>query len=621
MRTKLVSAILSLVLTAVLLFIAIFPLPDMALLSAFISLAVFACVIYLGRGVFVSAIKPLRPGEELFAALISIFAAALSVADIIRLILGDTHKAGLLLPPAAAAMSLVLFSEYFSESIVPEKPASFGEILPETATALCDGIETEVATYELSEGDVVSVKPGEIIPCDGMILAGRSDIDERIISGGLLPQLKGEGDEVYAGTRSLSGFLTLRSSGTRAETDGMRRIFSEMSAPAKPEIKGVVRLLPLIAPLVSIIVFVIVYLLRGFGSAAVSFTAALTLLAPCGVGLCGAVAARHVASKSEANGLRFRDLWALDKIAQIRNIVLTRSGTATVGKLTVSEVIPLGEMSKDSVIRLAAALSDGVDGADFSAIASHCRLSDIAIPPCIGLERLPGQLNGLVDGVRTVLSAEPNDVEPYFEEYPQLCAGEKAVRAVFFGGEEVGLIALSDKIKPSAPAAIKTLSELGARPALISGGIEEFVSADADALGVLNHAAGLGPMEKERFIRGAKSSGITAAVGDGFCDVAAIVSADCSFAMASGAEEAKAAATAVLLRNDLRDIVAAIDLAKAYKIAGRVGRLSMLAVRILALVVGAILSAVLSPTVGSITLTCGLLISAFAPPIAGKVIK
>ena len=618
MRAKLISAILSLVMTAAVAAVVLFPLGG-ALLSALISIVIFAGTLYLGRGIFVTVIKKPELSEELFAALTSVLAVIMTVADMIRLTIGDERAAGLLLPPASALISLTLWSEYFAMRIIPDKPV-FGDILPTTATALLDGIETEVATYELSEGDVVSVKPNEIIPCDGVILAGRSDIDERAISGGLLPQLRAEGDTVFAGTRNLSGFLTLRSSGTRTEIDAMKRIFEE-SAPQKPVQKGFVRILPLIAFAASVIVFAFICLIRGFGSAAFGAVATLAALAPCGLGLCGAVSALRVAAKGESNGLKFRDLWSLGRIAQIKNIVLTRSGTATVGKLTVNEVITLGEMPADSVIRLAAALADGADGADFSAIAGQCRLSDIAIPPCIGLERLPAQLNGIVDGVRTVLSAEPSDIEPYFEEYPHLRIGEKALRAVFFGGEEVGIIVLSDKIKSTAPAAIKALSERGARPALISGGEEEFVSADADALGALHHAAGLGPMEKERFIRGAKSSGITAAVGDGFCDCAALVQADCSFAMASGADEAKSAASAVLLRNDLRDILTAIDLAQAAKTSERMGRIAALAIRAAALVAAAITSAVSSPAIGAVILTCGILISAISPQITSKRIK
>lgn len=619
MRTKLVSAILSLVMTAVIAAVVIFPLGGTALLSALVALVLFAFTLYLGRDIFVAVIKKPELSEELFAALTALLAVIVTVADMISITIGDDRAAGLLLPPASALISLTLWSEYFAMRIVPERPV-FGDILPTTATALLDGVETEVATYELSAGDIVSVKPNEIIPCDGVILAGRSDIDERAISGGLLPQLRGEGDSIFAGTRNLSGFLTLRSSGARAEIDAMKRSFEE-STSQKPVQKGFIRILPLIAFAASVIVFVVMYLIRGFGSAAFGAVATLAALAPCGLGLCETVSALRVAAKSEANGLKFRDLWSLGRIAQIRNVVLTRSGTVTVGKLTVSEVIPLGEMSADSVIRIAAALADGADGADFSAIAGQCRLLDIAIPPCIGLERLPAQLNGIVDGVRTVLSAEPADIELYFDEYPQLKIGEKALRAVFFGGEEVGIIVLTDKIKPTAPAAIKAMSERGMRPALVSGGVEEFVSADADALGVKDHAAGLGPMEKERFIRGAKSSGITAAVGDGFCDCAAIVSADCSFAMASGADEAKSAASAVLLRNDLRDILTATDLARSAKTSARLGRIASLAVRAAALVASAILSAALSPTAAAITLTCGILISAISPQIISKRIK
>ncbi len=537
------------------------------LLYALIELLLFALEVYIaGAALFDGA----------FCCASAAAAALFSLYD--RLWCGGGRS---LFAPAAAVIAALAVIKYLKDRTTPAavSKSDFSGVLPESAVVLRDGAEKTVPAEDIKEGDIVSIRPGETVPCDGEIIAGRSEIDEKPITGELYAMLRSEGERVKAGSRNISGFLTVRA-------DGVSELFKMVSyccerpkSKKSPTDRRAFVLRCLIGTAAPIAVSAVVFAVSGVDNAA--FALALTLLAgsPCAFGASRAFSRLFAAKKAASEGVRFRDPSAIDTLRGVTRAVIDYNGTATVGRLSVCGVTPLGETGPQDIIRLASALCDGADGGDFAAITERCLRNGVAVPPCISCERLAGRITGTVDGRRIVLSSLKEDCEPLAEGRPELEG--KLLKAVFAGGKAIGLIAFEDSVKPNAAAAVKKLSERGVDTLLISGGSVFEPDRAAAEVGAERLICGLGPIAKCEALREEKSAGYKIAVADGVSDCAVLSTADCSFALASGAEEAKRCASALLLRNDLRDILPLIGLSESAARAEKLGFATSEAVRAL----------------------------------------
>ena len=603
-------------------------LAQLPFLNALIQLAMFAAAVFVGKRTFIRALGEVhnrRIGESFFSALASTFGAAFSLYEMFMIVFTERGAERLLFAPCVAVIAISMFSEYRTEKAKPAGGAlnNLESLRPAKAAVLRDGAEITVSPNEICKGDIIAVRPGETIPCDGDIIAGRSDIDETVLTGELLPVCMSEGGHVSAGSVNLSGFLTVRADGENA----LEALISAYRAASRSEKRSlsrrITRISGLIALFASAVLFIICTLFGELDLAAFLFVAVFGVFCPCGLMLARLSADNAASRRGASDGLFLRDPSALANIGRADTVVIDRTGTATVGKLAVSEVVVLNDgLSEASVVRLAAALCANATGVDYSAITEYCLALDTAIPPCIAPERLPAKLTGIVDGQRVELSSLYEDTAPFLDGRQDLLDGEKVLRCVFCGDEAVGVIVLCDKLKPNAQAAVKALTERGMQTLLMTGGHGSDIVNETEDLGADGFVTELSASEKADFINDLRDNGKTVMmIGDGVSDCAALRAADFSFALSSGAEAAKNASSAVLLRNDLRDVIAAVELSESAERAEKLSLCVIAALRTTVFVISAALYALASARIGVFCATAGLLVSAAAPKVISFGVK
>lgn len=588
-------------------------------LAALIELVLFLPSAFFGRRVFLrgfSVFRARRLNEEFFVVLAVIFGLSFSLYEIFMIVFTERGAERLLFAPCSAAILLSLLGDYASSKTKPKESAL---ALLESmklceATVLRDGAEERLPASEVKEGDILTIRPDSAVPCDAEIIAGRSDLDEKAVTGELAPAFKSEGDYVFAGSRNISGFLTVRALGGESRLD--RLIYSYKTAQ-KPLQNGFTRRFTracgLIGCALAIIIAAAVSFLAGADSGAFFAIATLILLCPCGFSLARARVDLSAASKAETEGILLKDPSALSRLEKVGCAVIDRTGTATVGKLSVCDVVSLSDLDEDSVIRLAAALCAEFYEPPFEAVTEQCRLKGIAVPPCIAPERLAGKLTGIVDGGRVELSSLYEDVSPFAGEYPRLGEGKKTVFALFRADEALGLIAVSDRIKPNASAAVKMLSERGIPSYLATGGMGEALESEASELGAKGCEAELSGEDIMKYVCGLRGSGAVIMIGDGVGDCAALKAADFSFALASGAEAAKKSASAVLLRNDLRDVMHALSLSASAEKFEKLSLSALAVLRAAALLTAALLCVFSGCSIGIVAGSAVEVVSAVLP--------
>ena len=591
-----------------------FGLPPFA--AALIQLCIYAASLLFGRGVLIRAAggiarRKYRP--EFFSAGAVLIGTAFSLYEMFMMIFTERGAERLLFAPCSAVLFVSAVAIRASDRAKSRTSAAgyLESLRPKTATVLRDGAEADISPDEIRRDDIVSVKPNEIIPCDGEIIAGMSDIDEKTVRGELLPILRSEGECVRAGSLNLSGFLTVRAFGGDGELD---RLIGAYKTARRAEKQTPARRLTRICGLASLPIAIVAAVLSGVFAGADSWffalSAAAILLCPCGFTLVRTAQELRAAKKAKSVGVELREPAALSALEAAEAAVIDRTGTATVGKLCVDSVIPLGELSEGGIIRLAAALSAEIGGDDFVAVVEKCKAEDIAVPPCIAAERLAGKATGIVDGRRVEISSRMEDYLPLLEGREEAAEGENAIRAVFFGGEAVGLITLCDKLKPNAASAIRELSEMGVKAFVVSGG-DRNLASEAEALGAAGFEANLSAAEKSEYLSKVGRPAIM--IGDGVSDCAALRSADFSFALSSGEEPAKESASAVLVRNDIRDVISAIRLAESAKAAEKLALCAMSAFRAAIVMASAATFFAVGGAAAVVTASVGTVISVVIP--------
>lgn len=566
-------------------------LSGLPLVYALIELLLFGLTAYLGR-------KALSDG--IFACVAVIAAVLFSLYD--RIWAGGERS---LFAPAAAVVTALMIGKYITDKITPEPVGrdTFSEVVPKTAAVLRDGAERKIPADEIVQGDIVAIRPGELVPCDGEIIAGRSEIDEKPITGELAAVLRSEGERVKAGSRNISGFLTVCADGG-SELERMIMSCCEMSEEKrKPSDRKPAILRGLTVSAISLMISAIVFAASGIFEAAFAFALTFAAICPCASGISRTLSYFFASKKAASEGVRFCNPSAIDAIRRTDVAVVDLNGTATVGKLSVSEVVSLGDMNTQDIIRVAAALCDEAEGADFVAIKERCILNGVAVPPCIACERLVGVITGTVDGRRAKLSSLREDCE-----YCGLAG--KLLKTLFLNDEAVGVIAISDSVKPNAVSAVKALSERGIRTVLITGMSESESEDVISKIGADELRCGLSAEKKcETVTEIQKSRGAAAVIADGVSDCSALTAADCGFALGSGAEAAKKCASAVLLRNDLRDILPLIDLSASAARCAKAGFIASETVRAAAFAASGIAAVLGAYAVASAVCAAGILLA------------
>ena len=481
----------------------------------------------------------------------------------------------------SAAMILTLITvgkmlEARSKGKTTDALKSLMRLAPQTATVIRDGVEQTVPVAEVRMDDIFTVRPGESIPVDGVVLEGESAVNEAALTGESIPADKAPGDTVSAATVNQSGFLKCRASRVGEDTtlSQIIKMVSDAAATKAPIAKTADKVSGIFVPAVigiAVVTFVVWLLLgRSVGYALARGISVLVISCPCALGLATPVAIMVGNGLGAKNGILFKTAAALEETGRVQIAALDKTGTITAGEPRVTDVVPAPGVGEQELLESALALEAKSEHPLARAVMAYAAERGMAAAETEDFRALPGNgLEARLSGKRLCggnleLMQRCAEVPESMRLRAQTLA-ENGKTPLFFSldGRLLGVIAVADVIKPDSREAVRELQSMGIRVVMITGDNERTARAVGAQAGVDKVIAGVLPDGKEREIRRLKALGKVAMVGDGINDAPALTRADVGIAIGAGADVAIDAADVVLMKSRLSDVPAAIRLSRA----------------------------------------------------------
>jgi P-type Cu+ transporter len=453
-------------------------------------------------------------------------------------------------------------------------------LAPKTARRIdTDGSDHEVAIDTIHVGDRLRVRPGEKVPVDGVILDGRSTLDESLMTGESLPATKETGGKVIAGTLNQSGSFVMRAEKVGRET--LLAQIVQMVADAQRSRAPIQRLADQVAgwfvPLVMIIAAITFAAWAIFGPeprlafGLVAAVSVLIIACPCALGLATPMSIMVGVGRGAHAGVLIRSAEALERMEKVDTLVIDKTGTLTLGKPEVTSIIAAGGFDGDEILRLAASVERASEHplADAIVRAAKARGQDLGqvknfdSPTGKGATGKVGDTT-VVLGNAGYLSSIGIDVAALDAEAERLRGDGATVIHAAIDGKLAGLFAIADPIKPSTPEALKALVAGGLEVIMLTGDHRTTAAAVARRLGISRVEAEVLPDQKSAIVAKLRAAGrVVAMAGDGVNDAPALAAADVGIAMGTGADVAMESAGITLLTGDLTGIVRARRLSRA----------------------------------------------------------
>ena len=449
---------------------------------------------------------------------------------------------------------------------------------PKTATIIQDGKEKEIPLTQVQVGDTVIVRPGESIPVDGVVLDGESSVDESMLTGEPIPVDKGPKDKLAAGT--INGEGRLRFEATRVGKDtALARIIRmvQEAQGSKAPIQALAdRVAAVFVPTVIGVAFVtfIVWWLAGgeFVPAMIRLVAVLVIACPCALGLATPTAIMAGTGKGAETGMLFKNSEALETATKLDTIVLDKTGTITVGKPSVVNMVLLDEVveNEDDLLRFGASVEWGSEHPLGKAIVNEAQKRDLSLIEPENFKAVRGQgVQGKING-QDVLVGKPQWFDGLgvqmkgVEDSVNSLQGEgKTVMIVAIDNKPAGLIAVADTVKPESKEAIHALHEQGLNAVMLTGDNAQTAAAIASEVNIDEIIAEVLPEEKSSKIKELQKSGKKMGmVGDGINDAPALAQADVGFAIGTGTDVAIETGDVVLASGQLTGVSKAIRLSR-----------------------------------------------------------
>ena len=566
-------------------------MPERPLTNILIQVLFLIPIVALNRKYFVKGIPSLLRGAPNMDSLIAVGAGAAIIYGVfvlLRIAAGyETGDMGLVHHYAgdvyfeSAAMILTLitvgkFLESRSKGKTSQAIEKLMNLAPKTAHVERDGKEVEVAVEALIPGDVLIVRPGESIAADGVIVSGKTSIDESAITGESIPVEKQDGDKVVSGTLNKTGFIRVRCSrvGDDSTISQIIRLVEEASASKAPIARLADQIAGVFVPVVMCIAFAagVIWYISGAGfefalSIAISV---LVISCPCALGLATPVAIMVGTGKGAENGILVKSGEALETAHHIDTVVMDKTGTITEGAPRVTDVVALG-VSEGQLLSIACSLEAGSEHPLAEAVLKFGKEKKVSVFEVKDFEALFGRgICGCVAGRMYLAGNEAFMMERGIKVdavKARLDAlADQGKTPLIFADEEtvLGIIAVADVEKESSREAIRTFAEMGIDVVMLTGDNERTAEAVRKRLGIPRVIAGVLPADKERHIAALQAEGHKVAmIGDGINDAPALAKADVGIAIGAGTDVAIESADAVLLRSDLRDAVTTVKLSKA----------------------------------------------------------
>lgn len=448
-----------------------------------------------------------------------------------------------------------------------------------TAHVIRNGQEIEVAIEDVAAGEVVVVRPGEKVPVDGVIESGHSAVDESMITGESLPIDKQLGDTVIGATVNTTGSFQFRA--TRVGKDTALAQIVKMVQDAMGSKAPIARLADLVsgyfAPAVLIIAILTFLAWFNFGPnpalalAVVTAVTVLIIACPCAVGMAVPLSLVAGVGKGAEHGVLIRNGEALQTAAQLKTLVLDKTGTITKGKPALTDTVPAPGVDNSEVLRLAASADQLSEHPLAQAIVGGAKQQDIQLVQPSVFEAIPGhgvdaQIEGrrVLVGNRKLMAREGISITLFATDVERLQSEGKTAMFVAVDGQATGVVAVADTIKEDSIEAIKVMHQMGLQVIMITGDNERTAQAIARQVGIDRVLAEVLPEDKAEQVHRLKQNGQKVGmVGDGINDAPALVEASVGFAIGTGTDVAIEAADITLMSGSLKGVAYAIEISRA----------------------------------------------------------
>ena len=482
---------------------------------------------------------------------------------------------------SAALLFFILLGRYFEAVAKGRASAAIKELLKleaKEAHVLADGREITVPLDQLKTGDIIIVRPGEKIPVDGVIVEGKTHIDEKVVTGESFPVSRGAGEEVIGATVNQEGLIKFKATKVGKDTllYQIIQLVEEAQASRAPVQDLVDKISEYFVPAVvlfSALVFAVWYFVvvpDDLRSALVHMIAVLVISCPCAMGLATPTALIVGIGRAAKFGIILKGGEALEKAYKITAIAFDKTGTLTIGKPVVTDFVTIGNMLEKDALKIIAAVETGSEHPLARAVVEKGKAFFLELPEVKDFEAVAGMgAKGKVSGKEVVIG-NPAFMKTLGIDYKKhdlilerLQGQAKTVVFAASDKELIAIIAMADTLKPNAKEAIAALKKMNKEIIMITGDNVKTAEAIAKELGINRILAQVLPQQKVEVVKNLQKEGkVVAMVGDGINDSPALAQADVGIAVGSGTDVAVQTGQIILVKDDLRDVVTAIQLSK-----------------------------------------------------------